>query len=57
MKATLIYNPMAGRFPSLPLVERAANLLETNGWEIEIARKTREIFLRKTEDIQPERKK
>ncbi len=38
MKATLIYNPMAGRFPSLPLVERAANLLETNGWEIEIAR-------------------
>ncbi len=38
MRATLIYNPMAGRFPSLPLVERAANLLQTNGWEIEIVR-------------------
>jgi YegS/Rv2252/BmrU family lipid kinase len=27
---------MAGRFPSQPLVERAAKILRTNGWEIEI---------------------
>ena len=38
MKGQLIYNPMAGRFPSLPLVERAAKILESNGWEIEITR-------------------
>jgi diacylglycerol kinase (ATP) len=38
MRGQLIYNPMAGKFPSLPLVERAAKLLETNGWEITISR-------------------
>jgi len=38
MKGQLIYNPMAGRFPSLPLVERAAKSLESNGWEIDITR-------------------
>jgi len=38
MKGQLIYNPMAGRFPSLPLVERAAKTLESNGWEIDITR-------------------
>ncbi|MCJ7716066.1 MAG: diacylglycerol kinase family lipid kinase [Anaerolineales bacterium] len=36
MQGQLIYNPMAGRFPSLPLVERAAKTLESNGWKIEI---------------------
>jgi YegS/Rv2252/BmrU family lipid kinase len=38
MKGQLIYNPMAGRFPSLPLVERAVKILESNGWEIDITR-------------------
>jgi YegS/Rv2252/BmrU family lipid kinase len=38
MKGQLIYNPMAGRFPSLPLVERAVKTLESNGWEIDITR-------------------
>jgi YegS/Rv2252/BmrU family lipid kinase len=38
MRGQLIYNPMAGRFPSLPLVERAAKTLESNGWEIDITR-------------------
>jgi YegS/Rv2252/BmrU family lipid kinase len=36
MRGQLIYNPMAGRFPSRPLVERAARILNDNGWEIEI---------------------
>jgi diacylglycerol kinase (ATP) len=38
MKGMLIYNPTAGRFPSLPLVERAVNLLRNNDWEIALAR-------------------
>jgi len=38
MRGQLIYNPMAGRFPSFPLVERAAKILETNGWDITIIR-------------------
>lgn len=38
MRGQLIYNPMAGRFPSLPLVERAAKILVTNGWVITIIR-------------------
>ena len=38
MRGQLIYNPMAGKFPSLPLVERAAKLLEANGWEMRISR-------------------
>jgi diacylglycerol kinase (ATP) len=38
MKGRLIYNPMAGRFPSIHLVERAAKILENNGWEIDILR-------------------
>ena len=36
MRGWLIYNPMAGRFPSQPLVERAARILSTNGWDIEL---------------------
>ncbi len=36
MRGQLIYNPMAGRFPSQALVERAAKILETNGWEIDL---------------------
>lgn len=36
MRGRLIYNPMAGRFPSQPLVERAAALLNEKGWDIEL---------------------
>lgn len=36
MRGVLIYNPMAGRFPSQPLVERAARILNDNGWKVEI---------------------
>ena len=36
MRGRLIFNPMAGRFPSQPLVERAARILNANGWEIEL---------------------
>jgi diacylglycerol kinase (ATP) len=35
-KAMLVYNPNAGRFPSLLLSERAANILCQCGWEIEV---------------------
>ena len=38
MRGQLIYNPMAGRFPSLPLVERAVKILEANGWDVTITR-------------------
>lgn len=38
MRAQLIYNPMAGKFPSEPLVERAGRVLETNGWNVDIVR-------------------
>ncbi len=40
MKGLLIYNPMAGRFPSRPLVERAARVLTNNGWDVEIQKTT-----------------
>jgi len=36
MKGRLIFNPMAGRFPSQPLVERAAKILNANGWDVEL---------------------
>jgi len=36
MKGRLLYNPMAGRFPSHPLFERAARILEDNGWEMKL---------------------
>ena len=36
MRAHLIYNPMAGKFPSEPLVERAGRVLRANGWEVDI---------------------
>lgn len=36
MKGQLIYNPMAGRFPSQLLVERAAKILGANGWDVEL---------------------
>ncbi len=38
MRGRLIFNPMAGRFPSLPLVERAAKILGANGWDIELVK-------------------
>jgi diacylglycerol kinase (ATP) len=34
--ADLIYNPNAGRFPSRILAERAASVLEANGWKIRL---------------------
>jgi len=34
--ALLIYNPVAGRYPSWLLTERAARVLRKDGWEIEI---------------------
>ena len=36
MRGVLIYNPMAGRFPSLPLVQKVANILDSESWEISI---------------------
>ena len=36
MRAQLIYNPMAGKFPSEPLVERAGRVLRANGWDVDI---------------------
>jgi len=36
MRGRLIYNPIAGRFPSQPLVERAARVLGANGWDIQL---------------------
>ena len=38
MRGQLIYNPMAGRFPSQPLVERAARILRANGWDVELVK-------------------
>ena len=35
-KAKLIYNPIAGGFPSSVLAERAAHILGRNGWETEL---------------------
>ncbi len=35
-KAYLIYNPVAGRYPSWLLVERSLNLFAQNGWEIHL---------------------
>jgi YegS/Rv2252/BmrU family lipid kinase len=35
-RALLIYNPVAGRYPSWLLTERAARVLQKQGWEIEI---------------------
>jgi diacylglycerol kinase (ATP) len=35
-RALLIYNPVAGRYPSWLLTERAARVLQKDGWEIEI---------------------
>jgi YegS/Rv2252/BmrU family lipid kinase len=34
----IVYNPMAGRFPSKPMVDRAADVLRSKGWEIHIER-------------------
>lgn len=36
-RALLVYNPVAGRYPSRLLTERAANVLQSRGWHIEIA--------------------
>jgi len=38
MRAEIIFNPLAGRFPSLPLVERAADVFRKKGWDITLAR-------------------
>jgi YegS/Rv2252/BmrU family lipid kinase len=38
MRGQLIYNPMAGRFPSDPLIERTGRILESNGWDIDIVK-------------------
>lgn len=36
LRALLIYNPVAGRYPSWLLTERAARLLREHGWKIDI---------------------
>ena len=36
MRGQLIYNPMAGRFPSFTLVDRTAKILEANGWDMDV---------------------
>ena len=36
----LIYNPVAGRYPSRILTERAASVLKNHGWEVDIATST-----------------
>lgn len=36
--ALIVYNPIAGRYPSWLLTERAAEFLRSEGWEIEIER-------------------
>lgn len=40
LNALLIYNPVAGRYPSRILTERAARVFENHGWEVEIATST-----------------
>ena len=35
-QASLIYNPAAGRFPSRMLIERAAQVLNKQGWDIQL---------------------
>jgi diacylglycerol kinase (ATP) len=35
-KTLLVYNPVAGRYPSRMLTERAAKVLQDYGWEVEI---------------------
>lgn len=35
--ALLVYNPVAGRYPSRLLTERAAAILQARGWQVEIA--------------------
>lgn len=35
-KSLLVYNPVAGRYPSRMLTERAANVLQQYGWSVEI---------------------
>ncbi len=35
-KAYLVYNPAAGRFPSRMLIERAADVLRNQGWEMHL---------------------
>lgn len=36
-RALLVYNPVAGRYPSRLLTERAAGVFQSRGWKIEIA--------------------
>jgi len=36
MRGQLIYNPMAGKFPSEHLVARAGRILSSNGWDVDI---------------------
>jgi diacylglycerol kinase (ATP) len=35
-RALLVYNPMAGRFPARPLVERAGDVLRQQGWDLQL---------------------
>lgn len=36
LRAYLVYNPLAGRYPSWMLTERAANVLRKHGWHVHI---------------------
>jgi diacylglycerol kinase (ATP) len=36
LRAYLVYNPAAGRYPSWILIERAANVLRRRGWQVKI---------------------
>ncbi len=35
-KAVIIHNPVSGRFPALPLIQHAADLIRAYGWQVEI---------------------
>lgn len=48
MQAQIIFNPMAGRFPSQTLVERAAEVFQKQGWDINLVRSaSQDQFTRK----------
>jgi diacylglycerol kinase family enzyme len=34
--AHLIYNPLAGRFPAGPFLDRAVKVMETAGWSVQV---------------------
>ena len=47
-QAYLVFNPTAGRFPLKPFVERAANVLRSSSWNIELVRASDVEHLRST---------